>query len=46
MKLLLLFKEGGGATQFKQHLIGRGANVKHCGSVPPDVCDFFLSRAS
>jgi hypothetical protein len=30
-------KRGGRATQFKQHLAARGSNVKHCGSVPPDV---------
>jgi hypothetical protein len=32
---------GGGATWFKQHLAARGSNVKHCGSVPPDVQDYF-----
>jgi hypothetical protein len=32
---------GGRATQFKHHLAARGYNVKHCGSVPPDVQDYF-----
>jgi hypothetical protein len=34
-------KRGGGATQFKHHLAARGSNVKHYGSVPPDVRDYF-----
>jgi hypothetical protein len=34
-------KRGGGATRFKQHLAARRSNVKHCGSVPPDVWDYF-----
>jgi hypothetical protein len=34
-------KKGGGATHFKQHLVGRGNNVKHCSCVPPDVHDYF-----
>jgi hypothetical protein len=34
-------KRGGGATRFKHHLAARGSNVKHCGSVPPDVRDYF-----
>jgi hypothetical protein len=34
-------KRGGGATRFKKHLFARGSNVKHCGSVPPDVRDYF-----
>jgi hypothetical protein len=34
-------KRDGGATQFKQHLATRGSNMKHCGSVPPDVQDYF-----
>jgi hypothetical protein len=34
-------KKGSGATHFKQHLAGRGNNVKHCSSVPPDVRDYF-----
>jgi hypothetical protein len=34
-------KRGGGATQFKQYLAARGSSVKHCGSVPPDVRDYF-----
>jgi hypothetical protein len=34
-------KRGGGATHFKQHLAARGSNVKHCGSVSPDVQDYF-----
>jgi hypothetical protein len=32
---------GGGATRFKQHLVGRGNNMKHCSFVPPDVRDYF-----
>jgi hypothetical protein len=28
-------------TQFKQYLAARRSNVKHCGSVPPDVWDYF-----
>jgi hypothetical protein len=34
-------KRGGGVTRFKDHLTARGSNVKHCGSVPPDVRDYF-----
>jgi hypothetical protein len=34
-------KRSDGATRFKQHLIARVSNVKHCGSVPPDVRDYF-----
>jgi hypothetical protein len=34
-------KKGGGATRFKQHLAGRGNNVKHCSCVPPDVREYF-----
>jgi hypothetical protein len=34
-------KRGGGATRFKQHLAACGFNVKYCGSVPPDVQDYF-----
>jgi hypothetical protein len=34
-------KRGGGATHFKKHLAARGSNVKHCGSVSPDVQDYF-----
>jgi hypothetical protein len=34
-------KKGGGATRFKQHLVGRGNNVKHCSCIPPDVRDYF-----
>jgi hypothetical protein len=34
-------KRGGRATRFKQHLATRGSNVKHCGSVPPNVWDYF-----
>jgi hypothetical protein len=34
-------KKGGGATRFKQHLAACGSIVKHCGSVPPDVQDYF-----
>jgi hypothetical protein len=34
-------KKGGGATRFKQHLVGRGNNVKHCSYVPPNVRDYF-----
>jgi hypothetical protein len=34
-------KKGGGVTWFKQYLAARGSNVKHCGSVPPDVRDYF-----
>jgi hypothetical protein len=34
-------KRGGGATRFKHHLAARGSNVKRCGSVPPDVRDYF-----
>jgi hypothetical protein len=34
-------KRGGGAIRFKHHLATRGSNVKHCGSVPPDVRDYF-----
>jgi hypothetical protein len=34
-------KKGGRATRFKHHLAARGSNVKHCGSVPPDVRDYF-----
>jgi hypothetical protein len=34
-------KRGGGATHFKQHLAARGSNVKHCGSVSPDMQDYF-----
>jgi hypothetical protein len=26
-------KRGGGATRFKHHLVARGSNMKHCGSV-------------
>jgi hypothetical protein len=41
MQLLRMYNRGGGATWFKQHLAARGSNVKHCGSVPPDVQDYF-----
>jgi hypothetical protein len=34
-------KKGGVATWFKQHLVARGSIVKHCGSVPLDVRDYF-----
>jgi hypothetical protein len=34
-------KRGGGETRFKQHSATCGSNVKHCGSVPPDVQDYF-----
>jgi hypothetical protein len=34
-------KRVGGETWFKQHLATRGSNVKHCGSIPPDVRDYF-----
>jgi hypothetical protein len=34
-------KKGGGVTRFKQHLAGRGNNVKHCSCVPPDIHDYF-----
>jgi hypothetical protein len=34
-------KRGGGATQFKQHLVACGSNVKHCGSIPLDARDYF-----
>jgi hypothetical protein len=34
-------KKGGGATRFKQHLVGQGNNVKHCSCVPPNVRDYF-----
>jgi hypothetical protein len=34
-------KRGGEATHFKQYLAARGSNVKHCGSVPPDMRDYF-----
>jgi hypothetical protein len=34
-------KRGGAVTWFKQHLAACGSNVKHCGSVPPDVRDYF-----
>jgi hypothetical protein len=34
-------KKGGGVIYFKQHLPGRGNNVKHCSCVPPDVRDYF-----
>ena len=34
-------KKGGGATRFKQHLVGRGRNVVHCTHVSPDVHDYF-----
>lgn len=36
-----LSRSGGGATRFKQHLAGRGAEVVHCASVPPEVRDYF-----
>jgi hypothetical protein len=34
-------KRGGGATRFKHHLIARESNVKHFGSVAPNVRDYF-----
>jgi hypothetical protein len=34
-------KRGGGATQFKQYLAARGSNMKHCGSVPLNVQEYF-----
>jgi hypothetical protein len=34
-------KKSGGATRFKQHLVGRGKNVNHCSCVPPDIRDYF-----
>ena len=34
-------KGGGGATRFKQHLAGRGAEMVYCRNVPPDVREFF-----
>jgi hypothetical protein len=34
-------KRGDGVTWFKHHLVARGSNVKHCGSVPSDVRDCF-----
>jgi hypothetical protein len=34
-------KRGGGATRFKQHLATRGSNVKHYGSVPLDIRNYF-----
>jgi hypothetical protein len=42
-------KRGGRAIQFKQHLTAHGSNVKHYGSVPLDVRDYFchdLDRAA
>jgi hypothetical protein len=42
-------KNGGGATRFKQHLVGQGNNVKHCLCVPPYIPDYFkreLDRAA
>jgi hypothetical protein len=33
--------KGDGATWFKHHLATRGSNMKHCGSVSPDVRDYF-----
>jgi hypothetical protein len=41
MQLLRMYKRGGRATQFKQYLATYGSNVKHCGSVPPDMRDYF-----
>jgi hypothetical protein len=34
-------KRGGRAARFKHHLTARGSNVKHYGSVPPDVRGYF-----
>jgi hypothetical protein len=34
-------KSGGGATRLKQHLAGRGTEVVHCQSVPPEVKAYF-----
>jgi hypothetical protein len=34
-------KKDGGATRFKHHFTKRGSNVKHCGSVPAEVQDYF-----
>jgi hypothetical protein len=36
-----VIEEGWCVTRFKQHLTGRGNNVKHCSCVPPDVRNYF-----
>jgi hypothetical protein len=42
-------KRGDGATRFKHHLAACGSNMKHCGSVPSNIRDYFrcdLDRTS